>query len=82
MDATSIESVQQLHKVVNVHGARSSLLESGAGKYLLHQGPDVEVGRDRSALQRAVHLVVLLHHQLHAGLAKGRAQRLVLSGQV
>ena len=79
MYAAGIECVQQLHKVVNVHGAGSPLLEPAAREDLVHEGLDVEVWGEGQALQRAVHLVVLLHQQLAACLIEGSAQRLILS---
>merc|ERR1719187_2493289 len=75
---SSIEHMQQLHEVVDVHDARPLLPELNAVEHLVHLLPNAEVLRHLLALHAALHLVVLLHHEQDAGGSESRAQGLIL----
>ncbi len=56
MNAARVEGMKELHEIVNVHGASSTLAEAAAGQDLFNSALDAEVGWHGLALQGPVHL--------------------------
>jgi len=79
MDSSFIESVQQFHKIVDIHCSGSLLSKIYTAQDLINKSLDVKVFIHHLILQRAVDFVVLLQHYQDCRLRKGRAQGLVLS---
>ena len=78
MDSLFVESVEELHEVVDVHRSSALFPELDAVQDFVDQRLDVQVGVDRAVVERAVDLVVLLQHQVDGGLSERGAQSLVL----
>ncbi len=56
MNAARVEGMKELHEVVNVHGAGSTLAEAAAGEDLFNSALYAEVGGHGLTLQGPVHL--------------------------
>jgi hypothetical protein len=56
MNATRVEGMKELHEIVDVHGASSTLAEAAAGEDVFHSAFDAEVGGHGLTLQGPVHL--------------------------
>lgn len=79
MQPLRVEGVQQLHKVINVHGAGAHLPKPRLVQHLVHNVLDPEILGHVLADERLVDLVVLLHHEEDAGLVEFSAQGLVFA---
>ena len=78
MNSSFIESVQEFHKIIDIHCSGSLLSKFNTVQDLIDNSLDVKVVVHHLVLQRAMNLVVLLQHDQDGCLRKGRAQGLVL----
>ena len=79
MYAPPVEGVEQLHKVVDVHGPRPLFPKVNLGQDLVDYRLHVDDLWHLLSLDRQVHAVVLLQHHERRRLMKGGAERLVLA---
>ena len=78
MNSSFIESVQEFHKIVDIHCTGPLLSKFNTVQDLIDNSLDVKVVVHHLVLQRAMDLVVLLQHDQDGRLRKGRTQGLVL----
>lgn len=79
MDSSDIEGVQQLHKVINVHGTCTHLVGIALDQDLLNHLLHVQLHGHVNILQRALQFEVFLEHLQDRGGLEGCAQCLVLT---
>jgi len=78
MNALFVESVKNLHEIVDIHRPSSLFTELDAIQNLIHKFLHIQVRVDRPVVERAVDPVVFLQHENDGCLGKGRTQCFVL----